>query len=361
MKDTKITYIFGDGRLSKITDNQTFAEEMYYGYFELKKSYDTELIEVQRIENKFRLFLSKIFTKFSGLGIHFVNEFSNSGRKRIFDSQELFFGNQQILLSFLYLLPKLKNKNININVFAMGLLSGKNNFIYGLVMKYLFQFTKRIIFISEVEYETAIKRYPDKTKLLFYIPFGVDIDFWSDLKDAKDDNKSLLFVGNDLNRDYSFLIQLVIALPNLNFKVVSKRITNEELNFDNVEIFNGDWHSNLVPDTKIREFYNSSSLTIIPLKNTIQPSGQSVCLQSMACGTPVIITDTEGFWNPNNFKDGSELYLLPSDLNEWIVKINNLLETKKELNATAKNAKAKILNHYNTKLFNQNLMKILEI
>ena len=81
----------------------------------------------------------------------------------------------------------------------------------------------------------------------------------------------------------------------------------------------------------------------------------------MACGTPVIITDTEGFWNPNNFKDGSELYLLPSDLNEWIVKINNLLETKKELNATAKNAKAKILNHYNTKLFNQNLMKILEI
>ena len=45
-----------------------------------------------------------------------------------------------------------------------------------------------------------------------------------------------------------------------------KRITNEELNFDNVEIFNGDWHSNMVPDTKIREFYNSSSLTIIPLK-----------------------------------------------------------------------------------------------
>ena len=85
MKDTKITYIFGDGRLSKITDNQTFAEEMYYGYFELKKSYDTELIEVQRIENKFRLFLSKIFTKLSGLGILFVNEFSNSGRKRIFD------------------------------------------------------------------------------------------------------------------------------------------------------------------------------------------------------------------------------------------------------------------------------------
>ena len=77
-------------------------------------------------------------------------------------------------------------------------------------------------------------------------------------------------------------MQLVKALPNLNFKVISKRVTNEELNFENVEIFNGDWHSKQVPDIKIREFYNSSSLTIIPLKNTIQPSGQSVCLQSMA-------------------------------------------------------------------------------
>ena len=334
---------------------------MYYGYFELKESYDTELIEVHRRENILRLIFSKIFTKLSGLGIHFVNEFSDLGKKRIFDSQELFFGNQQLLLSFLYLLPKLKNKNININVFAMGLLNGKNNFIYGLVMKHLFKFTKRIIFISEVEYETAIKKYPHKTKLFFYVPFGVDIDFWSEMKNIKDDNKSLLFIGNDLNRDYSFLVQLVKALPNLNFKVISKRVTNEELNFENVEIFNGDWHSKQVPDIKIREFYNSSSLTIIPLKNTIQPSGQSVCLQSMACGTPVIITETEGFWDPNNFRDGSELYLLPSDLNKWIIKINNLLKTKEELKSTAKNAKGKILNHYNTKLFNQNLMKILGI
>ena len=86
----------------------------------------------------------------------------------------------------------------------MGLLSGKNNFILWISNEVLISIHKRIIFISEVEYETAIKRYPDKTKLLFYIPFGVDIDFWSDLKDIKDDNKSLLFVGNDLNRDYSF-------------------------------------------------------------------------------------------------------------------------------------------------------------
>lgn len=360
MQEKTITYIFGDGRLSKINDNSTFAKEMYYGYFELKKSYDTELIEVQRTENIFRLFFSKIFTKATGLGINFFSEFSKSGKNRILNSQELFFGNQQLLLSFLYLLPTLKNKNININVFAMGLLSGKNNFISDLVMKYLFIFTKRIIFISKVEFNAALKKYPKQSSIFFYIPFGVDTAFWSKIDCLKNDKKSILFIGNDLNRDYSFLIKLVKALPNLNFKVVSKRITNKELNFENVEIFNGDWHSNLFPDTKIRELYNSSSLTIIPLKNTIQPSGQSVCLQSMACETPVIITKTDGFWDPSNIKNELDLFLLPPNLNEWIITINKLLENEKGLDSITKNAKDKIFKQYNTNLFNQTLIKILE-
>ena len=37
-----------------------------------------------------------------------------------------------------------------------------------------------------------------------------------------------------------------------------------------------------------------SKITIIPLKNTLQPSGQSVALQSMANGTPVLISKTDG-------------------------------------------------------------------
>ena len=48
--------------------------------------------------------------------------------------------------------------------------------------------------------------------------------------------------------------------------------------------------------------YENSKLTIVPLKNSIQPSGQSVSLQSMSMNTPVIITKTDGFWDSKYFR-----------------------------------------------------------
>ena len=53
----------------------------------------------------------------------------------------------------------------------------------------------------------------------------------------------------------------------------------------------------------LKDLYHNNRLTILPIKNTYQPSGQSVTLQSMAVGTPVLITKTEGFWDKNNFID----------------------------------------------------------
>ena len=83
----------------------SFAKEMYYGYFELKKSYDTELIEVQRTENIFRLFFSKIFTKATGLGIHFFSEFSKSGKNRIFKQSRIIFWKSTIIIKFFIFAP----------------------------------------------------------------------------------------------------------------------------------------------------------------------------------------------------------------------------------------------------------------
>ena len=55
--------------------------------------------------------------------------------------------------------------------------------------------------------------------------------------------------------------------------------------------------------TKKLTLYHDADLTIIPLIDTLQPSGQSVALQSIVCGTPVLITKTSGFWDPTKFKN----------------------------------------------------------
>jgi len=73
-----------------------------------------------------------------------------------------------------------------------------------------------------------------------------------------------------------------------------------------VELLSGDWKESILSDIEIRKLIQKSRLVILPLKKTFQPSGQSVALQTMACGKPVIISKTDGFWDPENFSNYSE-------------------------------------------------------
>ena len=85
-------------------------------------------------------------------------------------------------------------------------------------------------------------------------------------------------------------------------------MNNDNLIHNNFKIYNGSWGSPAISDLELRNLYSSSKLTIIPLKNSLQPSGQSVALQSIACGTPVLISKTDGFWDNKNFKNGSNIF-----------------------------------------------------
>ena len=68
-----------------------------------------------------------------------------------------------------------------------------------------------------------------------------------------------------------------------------------------LKYYEGMWWNNKLSDDAIK-ICTKAYLTIIPLNNTLQPSGQSVALQSMSVGTPVLITKTIGFWDKTNMK-----------------------------------------------------------
>jgi len=174
-------------------------------------------------------------------------------------------------------------------------------------------------------------------------------------------SNSLLFIGNDLNRDYGFLINLVKKLPEIDFKIISKRFTKNELSFQNVELISGDWHSDKLTDQKIRELYSNSTITLIPLKNSIQPSGQSVCLQSMACQTPVIMTKTIGFWNPKNLLDELDIILLEPNVDVWVDEITKLMNDEKLRSKLSQNALEKVKSKYTSKHFSKSLIDLIEL
>ena len=102
-----------------------------------------------------------------------------------------------------------------------------------------------------------------------------------------------MFVGNDLNRDYSFLNKLTQKLGQYNFVIVSNKFSGDEFN-ENVTLINSNWRSAVLSDVELKEIYNSSLISIIPTKNTLQPSGQSVGLQSISMKIPLIISKSGG-------------------------------------------------------------------
>ena len=113
-------------------------------------------------------------------------------------------------------------------------------------------------------------------------------------------------------------------------------------------------------DSGLKEKYLDSSLTIIPLKESFQPSGQSVALQSMSLGIPVMITRTKGFWDSDSFIDNQHIiFVNKNDINDWAKKIRTLLTEKERMEKISLEGKRLIFEEYNLNVFSSNLNKII--
>lgn len=141
------------------------------------------------------------------------------------------------------------------------------------------------------------------------VPFGVDTSFWSpEPADSGGPCNYALTIGNDTHRDYETLCNSWGAgLPPL--KVVTS-LALPPLPA-NVEQIRGDWRKATLSDAEIRALYRGALFVVVPLRQTLQPSGQSVCLQAMACGKAVVITDIDGLWDREFLRHGETCLLVP--------------------------------------------------
>ncbi len=163
---------------------------------------------------------------------------------------------------------------------------------------------KPMIFFARPEMEAAQKFFglPD----IFEVPFGVDTDFWCP---ADFEGSHILSLGSDSRRDYGTFIDAArqCSLP---IKILTSCPLPDDLPL-NVSVLRGSWKNPVIDDVELLHLYRKSRFVVIPLHDSIQPSGQSVALQAMACGRPVIITHTSGLWTDQNFKNKREIILVP--------------------------------------------------
>ncbi len=141
--------------------------------------------------------------------------------------------------------------------------------------------------------------------------FGVDESYWTP-GELSLSHSSVLAVGNDGRRDYKTLLHAAALLPDVAFKIVTRLQFGQHLP-RNVEHIHGDWKSDFLGDAPLRELYRAAACVAVPLQESIQPSGQSVAMQAMMCGAPVVMTRTAGWWGADVLRSGEHIIEVPPE------------------------------------------------
>ncbi len=325
----KVSFIFNEGRVRRLNNNDTYPKDFFYSFHLFEKEFDdVGIIELNSKTNGITFLIFKVIRKIANIPIFSEGLIKYSKIRDIFKSDILIATNQNIAFSILpIILLKKIIKKTDLFFFVMGLVDNKNsNQVNKLIINSLLKNSKGLIFLSKKELKQSNEIFPKYRDKFIYIPFCIDTDYWS-RKEMTINEKKILFIGNDKNRDYEFAVRLAEKMQDYEFTFITEKIKNP--NLKNLNFINGNWRDETVSDSNIKNIYKENFLTIVPLVKNHQPSGQSVTLQSMSTGTPVLITMTEGFWDDNLFTNDKNIFFLHENkLDIWIEKIENIFNNK---------------------------------
>jgi glycosyltransferase involved in cell wall biosynthesis len=139
------------------------------------------------------------------------------------------------------------------------------------------------------------------------VPFGVDAGFWAPGEIAS--RREVLAIGNDGHRDWTTLVAAAPYIP-APVRILTRHPRPDHLP-PNVSWERADWYTQILSDEDVRDLYRQAAVVVVPTKDVPQPSGQSVTLQAMACGKPVVLSKTRGLFAPAMLRDGENVVLTP--------------------------------------------------
>jgi glycosyltransferase involved in cell wall biosynthesis len=327
----RTTYLFKAGRRERLAQGGAFPSEFFYGLIELRRDGkevgffdEEELRELSGPEGLFLKLAAKLVTRlFPGLPFSFSAAVSLARPrvlKRLNQESVLIATTQTfgLIMGLLRKLGLLRARVIFIVMGAMPLRMSRRwmrfvGWILGAV---------EIAAISESEAEYLRARLPTQ-KSLSYLPFGVDTQFWTPDPSAKQDDY-VISIGNDWNRDFTTLVQA--WLPEFPRLLIITQLPVDTAGKTNIEVRNGNWRQQLISDVDIRSLYQCCRFAVLPIRQTIQPAGQSACLQLMACGKAVIFSNIQGLWDSRSMQ-GEETCLLvaPGSVFELQAAVRRLL------------------------------------
>jgi hypothetical protein len=182
-----------------------------------------------------------------------------------------------------------------------------------------------LFFFGDADRQEACRRYeidPTRTSLF---DFGIDTHFWTPGDKpvpASGTSASILAVGSDPSRDYATLLT---ADRPWRLDLLTRLRVDIPATGAPVELLRGSLHASTLSDDELRARYRAAAIVAVPLKDVWQPTGQSVTMQAMACGRPVVLTAGRGLWDRAVFEHGENCMLVPpGDREAWSLALAQL-------------------------------------
>ncbi len=225
------------------------------------------------------------------------------------------------------------------------------------LLKTFWKSFSKIICLSHAQLEDFAKLGIARDKLVF-VPFGVDADFYASVG-ATHDEGIIVSVGRDLGRDYPTLLAAA-QLSKHPFVIVAahKNLPDDTPLPENVTV-----HYNL-PAREVRALYERARLVVIASKEGSVPegsdcSGQTVILDALAAGRPVIATDRA--WIHDYFTIGKEILTVsPGKPGELARAIERVWRDDALRARIARAGQEKVQGNYTTRAFARSLAMLIE-
>jgi len=213
------------------------------------------------------------------------------------------------------------------------------------------------VLYGEGELEPLLSRAPFLHERIHVNPFGVDTGFW---KPGDEDCDGVLAIGNDGHRDWDTLVAAAskITAP---VEIYTARSRPDTLPA-NVAWRPAGWHEQVLSDRDVRDLYRRAAVVVVPVQDVPQPSGQSVTLQAMACGRPVVLTRTRGLWSSSGPVDGVNVtFVSPRDPDALAGGVVDLLGRRDRRAELGRAAREFVEEHASVAAYADRLLAICEL
>ena len=215
----------------------------------------------------------------------------------------------------------------------------------------IFQFAMRsvtgLIYHTSSQKEHYDRYFPSLTKRAFFVPFGVDLEFFKPSDVRTEDY--ILSIGYKF-RDW---LTLTHAYTKIETKTKLEIVGHRNLNIDLPENVH---YQPYVPINILKELIAKAKFVVLPLVELPYAHGQMTLLQSMAMGKAVVVTkvpSTVDYINDNE----DALFVRLNDVDDMRNKIEFLLHNPEEIFRLGENARKAIKNKFTEKHMAEGIYK----